>query len=59
MIPKLFRCPKCKSEYKWSRDYDQVGLGEPLCPVCYLDFIFKNIPTGLLVKEPEDEKCQK
>jgi len=47
MIPQWYECPKCKSQFKWSRDEDFVGLNEPYCPVCFLDFIHKNVPMAI------------
>ena len=56
MIPHNFKCPKCESQFKWSIDCDHIGLGQPLCPVCYLDFIHKNVPVALRHKESEDKE---
>ncbi len=51
MIPQWYKCPKCKSSFQWSENHDNVGFREPLCPVCYYNFIKDNVPTGIRIKD--------
>lgn len=52
VIPQLYRCPKCKYEFKWSETADFLGLPIPFCPKCYVEFLIKNVPVG--IKEAQE-----
>lgn len=47
-IPQQYLCPICKFEWSWSPHHDSIGLGQPFCPVCYVEFIAKNVVWGIL-----------
>lgn len=45
-VPQNYQCPKCHELFQWSQDFDQIGLGKPFCPQCYINFILENVPIG-------------
>jgi len=54
IIPRLFICPKCKTEFNYS-PHDGWVLptvkGQPFCPKCFVEFLKINVPL-MEQKEP-------
>jgi len=52
-VPQPYKCPKCKYEFKWSQNYDQLGLGfaEHYCEKCFIKFISDNVPIGIMIEK--------
>jgi protein-arginine kinase activator protein McsA len=46
IVPQPYKCPECHRDFEWSVHHDSMGLGEPFCSACYMNFIKKNVPMG-------------
>jgi len=60
ILPQSYICPKCGTRINYSPHDDVINFiadedGNPFCPVCYKDFLTKNVPR----MEREDIKPNK
>jgi hypothetical protein len=56
LVPQEYKCPKCSHTYLWSPDNKYIHrLKEPLCPICYKNWILANVPVGKETGRNEDD----